>query len=93
VDKKVELGLADNKMTVDLFCLVFKHKKGEVTLPKDAQSEAGRVERLSKEIVAKVPELEFGPAEILSFLLEYRQSPEEAIANVSKLIEAKLVCL
>jgi hypothetical protein len=42
-----------------------------------------------KEFAAKVPELEFSPAKILSFLLEYRQSLEEAIANVSKLIEAK----
>ena len=44
---------------------------------------------MAEEFAAKVPELEFSPAEILSFLLEYRQSPEEAIANVSKLIEAK----
>jgi chaperone BCS1 len=89
VDKKVELGLADNKMTADLFCLIFKPKEGEVTLPKDVQLEAERVERLSKEFAAKVPELEFSLAEISSFLLEYRQSPEEATANVSKLIEAR----
>jgi mitochondrial chaperone BCS1 len=86
-DKKVELGLADKKMTADFFCLVFKPKEGEVTFPKDAQSEAERVKRLSKEFAAEVPELEFSPAEILSFL--FRQSLEEAIANVSKLIEAK----
>jgi chaperone BCS1 len=35
-DKKVELGLADKKMTADLFYLVFKPKEGEVTFPKDA---------------------------------------------------------
>jgi hypothetical protein len=29
-----------------------------------------------------VPELEFSPAGILLFLLEYRQSPREAINNV-----------
>jgi chaperone BCS1 len=88
-DKKVELGLADKKMTADLFCLVFKPKEGEVTFPKDAQSKAERVKRLSKEFAAEVPELEFSPAEILSFLSEYRQSLEAAIANVSKFIEAK----
>jgi hypothetical protein len=37
-----------------------------------------------------VPELEFSLAKILSFLLEYRQSLEEGIANVLKLIKAKL---
>ena len=33
-----------------------------------------------------MPELKFSPAEIFSFLLEYRKSPEEAISNVEKLI-------
>lgn len=57
------------------------------------QEEVERVERLAEEFAAKVPELKFSPARILSFLLEYRQSPEEAIDNVeqliSKLIKAK----
>jgi len=76
-------------MTADLFYFVFKPKEDEVTFPKDAQSEAERVKRLSKEFTAKVLKLEFSPAEILSFLSEYRQSLEEAITNVSKLIKAK----
>ena len=29
-----------------------------------------------------MPKLEFSPAEILSFLLEYKQSPREAADNV-----------
>ena len=101
VDKKVELGLADNKMTADLFCLVFKPVEGDVALPEDAQSgenrkvhevavsqreEAERVERLAKGFAVKVPELKFSPAEIFSFLLEHRKSPEEAIDNVEQLI-------
>jgi hypothetical protein len=44
---------------------------------------------LTEEFAAKVPQLEFSPAEILSFLLGYRKSLEEAISNVSKLIKAK----
>jgi chaperone BCS1 len=38
VDKKVELGLADNIITADLFYLVFKPVQEDVTLPEDAQS-------------------------------------------------------
>jgi len=72
----------------------------DAALPEDAQSgesrkvheaamsqreEAERVERLAKEFVVKVPELKFSPAEILSFLLEYKKSPEEAIDNVEQL--------
>ena len=101
VDKKVELGLADNKMTADLFCLVFKPVEGDVALPEDAQSgenrkvheaavsqreEVERVERLAKRFAVKVPELKFSPAKIFSFLLEHRKSPEEAIDNVEQLI-------
>ena len=44
--------------------------------------EVERVERLAEEFAARVPELVFSPAEILSFLLEYRQSPGEAIDNM-----------
>jgi chaperone BCS1 len=103
VDKKVELGLADKKMTADLFCVVFKPMEGDVALPKNTQldvlvrsgenrkvDEAVRsqgeevkiVERLAEEFAARVPELKFSPAEIISFLLENRQSPKEAIDNV-----------
>jgi chaperone BCS1 len=101
VDKKVELGLADNTMTADLFCHVFKPVQEDVALPEDAQSgdntkvheaavrqrkEAERVEQLAKEFAGNVPELKFSPAKILSFLMEHRKSPEEAIGNVEKLI-------
>ena len=34
-----------------------------------------------KQFAAKIPELEFSPAEILSFLTEHRISPQEAIDN------------
>ncbi|KAH8757125.1 mitochondrial chaperone BCS1, partial [Hyaloscypha finlandica] len=74
VDKKVELGLADQNMMSDLFCLVFKPVPGDVAPPEATQSE---VPQLAKEFAAKVPELKFSPAGILSFLLEYKQSPEE----------------
>jgi chaperone BCS1 len=60
---------------------------------RNQREEVERVEQLAKEFAAKVPELKFSPAGILSFLLEHKQSPEEAIDNVeqltSKLIEAK----
>jgi chaperone BCS1 len=30
VDKKVELGIADNKMMTDVFCVIFKPAEGDV---------------------------------------------------------------
>jgi chaperone BCS1 len=50
------------------------------------REEAERVKRLVKGFAAKVPELKFSPAEIFSFLLEHRKSPEGAIDNVEQLI-------
>jgi hypothetical protein len=40
------------------------------------------VKGLAKEFAAKVLKLEFSLAEILSFLLEYKQSPREVVDNV-----------
>jgi hypothetical protein len=37
VDKKVELGLANKKMTADLFYIVFKPIEGDIALLKNAQ--------------------------------------------------------
>jgi mitochondrial chaperone BCS1 len=87
VDRKVEFRLADEEMITQLFCVVFKHSEGDVAHPRKLQSnvlleEDKTVERLAKEFTAKVPKLEFSPAEILSFLLEHKQSPGEAIGNV-----------
>lgn len=36
------------------------------------------------EFANKIPEQEFSPAEIQSFLLEYRQSPHMAVENVQE---------
>ncbi len=37
IDKKVELGLANNKIIADLFYLVFKPIEGDVAFIEDAQ--------------------------------------------------------
>ncbi|KAH6707880.1 hypothetical protein BKA61DRAFT_580385 [Leptodontidium sp. MPI-SDFR-AT-0119] len=88
-------------MTADLFCHVFKSTQEAVALSKDAQTgdnakaheaaaiqreKAERVEQLTKEFASNVPELKFSPAEIFSFLMGHRKSPDEAISNVEKLI-------
>jgi hypothetical protein len=39
VDKKVELGLADKKMTANLFYIIFKPIEGDVALLKNTQSD------------------------------------------------------
>ncbi|KAH6702763.1 BCS1 N terminal-domain-containing protein [Leptodontidium sp. MPI-SDFR-AT-0119] len=50
------------------------------------KKEAERVERLAENFAAQVPELNFSTAEILSFLLKHKKSPEGAIDNLAQLI-------
>jgi chaperone BCS1 len=54
------------------------------------REEAERVKRLAKGFTTKVPELEFSPAKISSFLLEHRKSPEDAINNIGNLISKSI---
>ena len=81
-DKKVELRNADRDMTRRLFCLVFKQLKDDISdLEKPAEDDE-TVNRLANEFAHKVPELEFSPAEIQSFLVEHRHSLDKAMEKM-----------
>ena len=61
---------------------VLRGEDGKV--PEDARSQNDEVqfEQLAKGFAANVPELKFSPAEIQSFLLANKQSPDMAVAKV-----------
>jgi mitochondrial chaperone BCS1 len=83
VDMKVEFRLCDREMVAELFRIVYQPEISEMPnseKQKREEDEAGK--KLAAEFVGMVPELEFSPAEILSFLMENRQSPGMAVANV-----------
>ena len=84
-------------MTADLFCVVFKPTEEDAALSKNASlgdnkeihnaisiqaKKAERVKSLANAFAAMVLEFTFSPTEILSFLMGYRQSPDDAINNV-----------
>jgi hypothetical protein len=73
-DIKIELPFADKDVTARLFCMVFKQSND------DNDSEI--VERLANEFADKVPEGEFSPAEVQSFLVENMASSRMAVENV-----------
>lgn len=79
-DKKVHFKLADEKVSAQLFHTVFKqtpnHKQSEGKFGDD------KIERLAKDFASKVPEEVFSPAEVLSFLLERKNSPFDAVTGV-----------
>ncbi|KAL2372524.1 hypothetical protein RJ035_005237 [Blastomyces gilchristii] len=87
VDRKVLFQLADEKMSYRLFCTVFKRSDEDDSNPEkktDAEKKTDdeKIDRLAREFAAKIPDDLFSPAEILlSFLLERKQSPTDALAD------------
>jgi chaperone BCS1 len=84
VDMKVEFHLAKEDMISQLFFLVYDpHSKNAIS-GDDSEEE---LPQLAQEFVAKIPKLEFSPAEIISLLLANKQSPRHAIASVDTWME------
>ncbi|OJD28050.1 hypothetical protein ACJ73_00556 [Blastomyces percursus] len=78
VDRRVFFHLANRYMSSRLFCTIFKQQGGvHVENPVDDHT----VERLAGEFSLKIPEGVFSPAQLLSFLLERKQSPAAAVAD------------
>ncbi|KAL4780030.1 hypothetical protein BJX76DRAFT_361241 [Aspergillus varians] len=80
-DKRVYFKLADKDITAQLLRTVFaqipdthKHSADEI--------DGEKFERLAIDFAAKVPEKAFSPAEVLSFLLERKKSPANAVSDV-----------
>jgi mitochondrial chaperone BCS1 len=103
VDKQVCFPATSSAMAARLFVRMFTRDEGDV-LPSvapfeekdpfvDAAKEIEDIESVAEEFAAKIPEDKLTPAEVQGFLLDYRTSPEDAIANVDAwvkvLVEAK----
>jgi chaperone BCS1 len=84
VDKQVAFRLADKDIIAQLFCNVYSHSNDDVADEGVQVEDNDIVEQLAADFADKVPQLEFSPAEILSFLLENRQSPGMAVENVQQ---------
>jgi chaperone BCS1 len=78
-DKKIELPYADKEMIFRLFCMVFKQSECDILDPGKPAEDDETVEECARELSEKVPEREFSPAEIQSFLLEHRCSARLAV--------------
>lgn len=82
VDIKLELGYTNKDINARLFCALFMR---DDTLPDGSrQGDEATLRKLMTEFANKMPEQEFSPAEIQSFLLEYRRSPHMAVENVQE---------
>jgi chaperone BCS1 len=83
VDKTIVFKCADKKIANQLFCTIFKQTTTGYEQPVQ-ETEDVAIETLAEEFAARVPEEEFSPAKILSFLLEHKHSPADAVDRVQE---------
>ncbi|KAJ0298560.1 hypothetical protein Brms1b_013355 [Colletotrichum noveboracense] len=83
VDKKIEFQLADTEVVRKLFCTVFEQSEEELPDLGSREKRNEEVRQLAVQFAGVVPELEFSPADILSFLLANRGSPSSALADAA----------
>jgi chaperone BCS1 len=79
-DKKVHFKLADQNISTQLFHTVFKQLPNQKQRNEECDQET--VEGLARDFASKMPEQVFSPAEVLSFLLERKKSPYDAVSGV-----------
>ncbi|KIN03305.1 hypothetical protein OIDMADRAFT_39687 [Oidiodendron maius Zn] len=83
VDLKLELGLTNQDINTRLFLAIFRR---DVPGNKGKVEEETALKQLAANFAGKVPQYEFSPAEIQSFLLGYRESPHTAVQSVEEWI-------
>jgi chaperone BCS1 len=79
-DKKVHFKLADQNISTQLFHTVFKQLPNQKQCNEEYDDET--IDGLSRDFASKMPEQVFSPAEVLSFLLERKKSPYDAVSGV-----------
>ncbi|KAJ6126278.1 hypothetical protein N7471_010771 [Penicillium samsonianum] len=88
VDKKIEFQLADRDVATQLHRFIFD----QPIAPSSESTPQAKVdpssERQAIEFARTVPEGEFSPAQIMSYLLQHRHAPGVALDNVQSWIEA-----
>jgi chaperone BCS1 len=83
VDRKVFFRLIDKKMSYQLFRTIFKQTPEDHRSP-ERKIDDETIKILAIEFAAKVPEQVLSPAEILSFQLDRKKSPADAVADVTE---------
>ncbi len=84
MDKKIELPNADKDVIFRLFCMIFKKAEGDIPDPKQPAEDDRTVEEFARDFAREVPEREFSPAEIQSYLVEHRGSARVAVEKVQE---------
>ena len=76
--------LADRDVVTQLYRFVFQRPKEHLMEARPQVDNVSAVEMQTTEFASKVPECEYSPAEIMSYLLQHRNLPVVAVENVEK---------
>lgn len=81
VDRDVHFKLADRDTSSQLFHSIFEQSTEGSRAPAN-QVDDETIKRLTDDFAAEVPDQGFSPAEVLSFLVDHKKSPTEAVADI-----------
>lgn len=87
VDMRVEFQLADREVAEQVYHFIVE---GSVLTPEKKCPQETRdmlIERRAKEFPCKIPEGKFSPAQIMSYLLQHRDTPDLALENAEQWVE------
>ena len=95
VDKAIELGLATKSVASQLFSVIYELSDCE-TIAKEEAVDGAVLETLAADFAIEMPEGEFSPGQIMSFLEERRHSPRRAMRDlqpwITRIRDGKTKC-
>ncbi|PQK15641.1 hypothetical protein BB8028_0005g11530 [Beauveria bassiana] len=86
VDKTIEFRLASRETLQGLFRFIYMPMSSKIEGAEGGQ-DIQVIQRLAGIFADRVPEAKFSPAEVLSFLIAHKRSPEEAVDKVASWAE------
>lgn len=94
VDKMVKFGLANREMVLRLFRFIYMplpsktEKEGGQAMEGAGYQNAQRIQDLAVQFADCVPEMQYSPAKILSFLIAHKRSAQDAVNNIISWVES-----
>lgn len=87
VDLRIHLSLATKKHAEEMFIQAFADLGAKSTDVIDEAKGAGSLEEMAREFAREIPERVLSPAEIQGFLMNWKKSPKDAVANITVWLE------
>ncbi|KAM3434516.1 hypothetical protein MY4824_005349 [Beauveria thailandica] len=87
IDVRVEFPLADRNAAKNLFDLVYRNPVDPAE--EESSSEKDRLHLLADSFASRLPERQVSPAEVMSFLLQHQDSPQQAVDCVQEWLASR----